>query len=78
VRDFIMMARVIDTSVPICMAVAALVLGVVGMGLWIDWKWNWRKDRGEPGRARGFDVLPAPPAPTGQRPPEKVDGDGDA
>ena len=55
--------RVIDSSWPICTAVAALVLGVIGMGLWIDWKLNRRKKGDEPRQARGFEVLPTQPAP---------------
>ena len=53
----------LDDSGAMCMAVAALVLAVIGMGLWIDWKLNWRKKRDEPREARGFEVLPTQPAP---------------
>ena len=41
---------------PLGTAGAALALTVIVIGLWIDWKLNWRKARKE---RRGFEIIAA-------------------
>ena len=50
-------ARVIDPSLPVCTAVGSVHLTVIAVGLWIEWKLNWRNWPHAPRQPRGFEVL---------------------
>ena len=68
-----------DTYWPLCTAIAALALAVIVIGLWIDWKLNWRKARKE---RRGFEIITTgaaePPQAEARPPDETAPQDADA